>query len=142
MQKKNNNKYNHHLSFNSWTEARQILAAQILRSDSTFWKMMSFETKWIALFGAKSRCFLLRSCSPAKVIRLLARHYYSKTARYGLQNDQTFSININTDNTSISTLRVLFLLCVAKRQRFYLIHSCFNKSKFLCAIVILMRRNK
>ena len=111
MQKKN---YHHHLSFTSWTETRQILAAQILRSDSTFWKMMSFETKWIAFFGAKSRCFLLRLCSPAKAIRLLARHYHSKTVRYGLQNDQTFLININTDYTSISNLRVLFLLCVAK----------------------------
>ena len=38
-------------------------------SNSTFWKMMSYETKWIAFLGAKSRCFLSRSCCPAKVMR-------------------------------------------------------------------------
>ena len=38
-------------------------------SDSTFWKMMSFETKWIAFFGAKLRCFVPRFGFPAKAIR-------------------------------------------------------------------------
>ena len=32
------------------------------------WKIMSFETKWIAFFRAKSRCFLPRSRSPAKAM--------------------------------------------------------------------------
>ena len=30
---------------------------------------MSFETKWIAFFGAKSRCFLPRSRSLAKAMQ-------------------------------------------------------------------------
>ena len=37
--------------------------------DSTFWKMMSFETKWIVFFIAKSRCFLLHLRSPTKPMR-------------------------------------------------------------------------
>ena len=59
------------MTFSSWTDTRQISAAPKFSpvSDSTFWKMISFETKWIAFFGAKSRCLLPRSRSPARAIR-------------------------------------------------------------------------
>ena len=61
--------------------------------------------------------FCLVRVVPQKQCGLLMRHYYSKTARYGLHNDRTFSIDINSNDTSISTLRVLFLPGVTKRQR-------------------------
>ena len=57
-------------TFNLWTDTRQISAApnshQYLIQLVPFWKMKSFATKWIAFFGAKSRCFLPRLRSPTK----------------------------------------------------------------------------
>ena len=45
------------VTFNSWTDSHQISAApnsqQYLILLVPFWKMMSFETKWIAFVGAK-----------------------------------------------------------------------------------------
>ena len=65
--------------------------------------MMSFDTKLIALFGAKLRCVLPRSCSPAKAMRCADATLSFKTARYRLRNDRTFTINISTDYISIPT---------------------------------------
>ena len=75
---------------------------------------MSFETERIALFCAKSRCFLRCRVLPQKQCGMLSRHYHFKTARYGLRNDRTFSINIGTDCTSIPISRVLQKDNVAK----------------------------
>ena len=58
------------VTVNLWTVTRQISAApnshQYLILLVLFWKMTSFATKWIAFFGAKSRCFLPRLRSPTK----------------------------------------------------------------------------
>ena len=92
----------------------------LLVSDSIFWKMMSFETKWIVYFGAKSRAtFCLVCVLLQKQCAMLMRHHHSSTAQYGLRNDRIFSININSDYipVSIPTLPVMFLTFLSKRQR-------------------------
>ena len=68
-------------------------------SDSTFWKMMSFETKWIAFFGAKLRYFLPRLRSPAKAMR-----YTDETL--SLQGSAIRLRNIDTDYTGILNINV------------------------------------
>ena len=62
---------------------------------------MSFDTKLIAFFGAKSRCVLPRSRSPAKAMRCADATLFFQAARYGLRNDRTFSINISTEPLTI-----------------------------------------
>ena len=59
------------MTFNSWTDTRQTSAAPNSHRYLIylFWKMISFEAKWIAFFGAKSPCFLPHSRSPAKAMR-------------------------------------------------------------------------
>ena len=51
------------VAFNLWIGIRQISAAsnshRYLILLVSFWKMMSFETKWSAFFGAKSHCCLV-----------------------------------------------------------------------------------
>ena len=106
------------VTFSSWTDTRQFSAAPnsywylIL----LFWKMMSFGTKRIVFFGAKLHCFFSCSHSFAKAVR-----YADKTLSFqdsAMQATQCLNIfnNINTDYTSIPTVQVLFLSCVAKRQ--------------------------
>ena len=55
-----------------------------------FWKMMRFETNWVAVFVANLHCFLPRWRSPAKA--MLTRHYHCKTARKKLRNDPNIFI--------------------------------------------------
>ena len=61
------------VTVNSWIHTRQISVGpnshQYLILLVPVWKIMSFETKWIAFFGAKSPYFLPRSRSPAKAMR-------------------------------------------------------------------------
>ena len=61
------------MTFNSWTDTRQISAAPNSHSvsDSTCSSLKSDEneTKWITFLEAKSRYFLLRWRSPAKAMR-------------------------------------------------------------------------
>ena len=58
------------VTFNSSTNTKSVLGCPKFLSVSgfTFWKMMCFE-KWIAFFGAKSRCFQPGSRSPAEAMR-------------------------------------------------------------------------
>ena len=89
------------VTFNSWTDTLQISAApnfyHYLILLVPFWKIMSFETKWIAFFGAKSRCYLPRSRSPQKQCVMLTRYSHSKIPRYCLRSeDRAFPLNINT----------------------------------------------
>ena len=84
---------------------------------------MRFETNGLRFLVQNLTALCLIRDLLQKQCGMLTKHYHSKTARYGLRNDRTFSTNINTDYTSIPTLWVLFLPCVAKRQRGYILVS-------------------
>ena len=75
-----------------------------------FWKMMSFETNGLRFLARNCAAFCFVCVLPQKQCDKLTRHYHSTTARYGLRNDPTFSLNVNPDNTRISTSKVLTFL--------------------------------
>ena len=99
-------------------------------SDSTFWKMMSFETKWIAFFRAKSRCFVPRSRSPAKAMRYTDETLsFQNNAIRATQWSNIFKehqhwLFKHSDSPGI----VSTLWC----KKATWLNSCFNKIKF-CA---------
>ena len=115
-------KYNSTMvTFNSCIDTRQISAAPNSRRYlillAPFWKTISFETNGLRFLVRNRAAFCLIRVLPQMQCGMLTRHYHSTTAQYGLRNDLTFSLNINTDYTRIPTFRVLFLLYGAKRQR-------------------------
>ena len=90
------------VTFNSWTDTCQISAAPnfwYLILLVPFWKMISFETKWVAFLKQICTAFCFLCILLQKQCGMLTRHYYLKTVPYRLSNDLTFSLNINTDYT-------------------------------------------
>ena len=79
------------MTFSVWTGTRQISAAPNSRRYQIllvpFWKMMSFETKWIAFFFQIYAAFYLVHVLLQKQCCMLMRHYHFKAARYVLCND-------------------------------------------------------
>ena len=119
------------VTFNPWTtsDLGRPLFSPVSDSTSSILKQNG-----LRILAQNRAAFCLIRVLPQKQSGTLTR-LHSKTARYGLRNDRTFSININNDYTSILTLQVLLLPCVA--------NSSFNKIKFFSAIVILyIRINK
>ena len=102
-------------------------------SDTTFWKMISFETKWIAFVQNRAAyclvCILLqKQCS------VLTRHI-PRQHDMGYAIIRTLSIDINPDLYKHSdSSGFVFTLCGKKATWS---KSCFNKIKFLCTIIIL-----
>ena len=129
---------------NSWSDTRQISAApnshQYLILLVPFRKMVSFETKWIAFFGAKLHCFLACLHSSAKAMGYADKTLLCKdTTIQATQRGSNIFVeyqHLTNDYTCISTHWVLYLPRVSCKKA-KVANSCLNKIKFLHTIVIL-----
>ena len=106
------------VTFNSCIDTHQISTSpnshRYLILLVPFWKMMSFKTNKSRFLVQIRAAFCLVCVLAQKQCDKMTRHYHSTTARYGLRNDLTFSLNINTGYNAFSLSGFCFYPMVQK----------------------------